>query len=258
MTVYLGRTRKLKELRRGDIINLRVPFEENTRDYYNGYKPEDIRGRPFTNRFGQSGKERMVIYMGRMGGTMLYLPMTSKQHDAHECYEQYELKDNSMTPKKDPTRKSYVETHTLRAMHIGSNRELPYTGRLNKLDLGNIIHRVANNTLHLDTNRDQRGYIPESMREVFLMEVIQQGFSDWKQTSYGDVYMKKDRSSQVTLTPFGMVHYHVNATKEEVHAMISKREGRPLPPLKETDLEFEKNIEQLTKGKEPSQYAAAY
>lgn len=70
--------------------------------------------------------------------------------------------------------------------------------------------------------------------------------------------MKKDRSSQVTLTPFGMVHYHVNTTKEEVHAMISKREGRPLPPLKETDLEFEKNIEQLTKGKEPSQYAAAY
>lgn len=64
MTVQLGRTRKLHDLRRGDIINMRVPFEENTRDYYNGYKPEEIRGRPFTDRFGQSGKERMVIYMG--------------------------------------------------------------------------------------------------------------------------------------------------------------------------------------------------
>lgn len=258
MTVQLGRTRKLHDLRRGDIINMRVPFEENTRDYYNGYKPEEIRGRPFTDRFGQSGKERMVIYMGRMGQTMLYLPLTSKQHDADERYEQYELKDNSMTPKKDPTRKSYVETHTLRSMKINRNRNLDYTGRLNKLDLGNIIHRIANNTLQLDSNRDQRGYIPNTMREVFLMELIHQGFCDWRQTPYGDVYRKKDQSSSVTLTQFGMVHYHVNVTKEEVHEMISKREGRPLPPLKDSSLDFQQQVQQLTNGKETKQYATTH
>lgn len=258
MTVQLGRTRKLQDLRRGDIINIRVPFEENTRDYYNGYKPGEIRGRPFTDRFGQSGKERMVIYMGRMGQTMLYLPLTSKQHDTNERYEQYELKDNSMTPKKDPTRKSYVETHTLRSMWIGRQRELSYTGRINKWDLGNIIHRIANNTLQLDSNRDQRGYIPNTMREVFLMELIHQGFGDWKQTPYGDVYTKKDKRSSVTLTSFGMVHYHVNATKDEVHEMVSRREGRPLPPLKESSLDFQQKIQQLTNRKETKQYVATH
>lgn len=258
MTVQLGRTRNLQDLRRGDIINIRVPFEENTRDYYNGYKPEEIRGRFFTDRFGQSGKERMVIYMGRMGQTMLYLPLTSKQHAADERYEQYELKDNSMTPKKDPTRKSYVETHTLRSMRISRKRELSYTGRINKLDLGNIIHRIANNTLQLDSNRDQRGYIPNTMREVFLMELLHQGFGDWKQTPYGDVYTKKDKSCSVTLTNFGIVHYHVNATKEEVHEMVSKREGRPLPPLKESSLDFQKKVQQLTDGKEMKQNVTTY
>lgn len=193
-----------------------------------------------------------------MGQTMLYLPLTSKQHDADERYEQYELKDNSMTPKKDPTRKSYVETHTLRSMKISRNRNLDYTGRLNKLDLGNIIHRIANNTLQLDSNRDQRGYIPNTMREVFLMELIHQGFCDWRQTPYGDVYSKKDQSSSVTLTQFGMVHYHVNVTKEEVHEMISKREGRPLPPLKDSSLDFQQQVQQLTNGKETKQYATTH
>ena len=38
-----GETRKLQELRKGDIVFLDIPFEENTRDYYNGYTPEEIR-----------------------------------------------------------------------------------------------------------------------------------------------------------------------------------------------------------------------
>lgn len=143
-------------------------------------------------------------------------------------------------------------------MWIGRQRELSYTGRINKWDLGNIIHRIANNTLQLDSNRDQRGYIPNTMREVFLMELIHQGFGDWKQTPYGDVYTKKDKRSSVTLTSFGMVHYHVNATKEEVHEMVSRREGRPLPPLKESSLDFQQKIQQLTNRKETKQYVATH
>lgn len=34
--------KKPKDLRKGDIIRIRVPFEENTSDYYNGYHPKEI------------------------------------------------------------------------------------------------------------------------------------------------------------------------------------------------------------------------
>lgn len=55
-----------------------------------------------------------------------------------------------------------------------------------------------------------------------------------------------------------MVHYHVNVTKEEVHEMISKREGRPLPPLKDSSLDFQQQVQQLTNGKETKQYATTH
>ena len=61
------RTKTLKELQPGDIIRVQVLFAENTRDYYNGYTPEEIRGGKYTDRFGQSGKNRMVIFLGRDG-----------------------------------------------------------------------------------------------------------------------------------------------------------------------------------------------
>ena len=72
-----GETRKLQELRKGDIVFLDIPFEENTRDYYNGYTPDEIRGKPFTDRFGRSSRERIGIYIGREGKHMSYLPVTT-------------------------------------------------------------------------------------------------------------------------------------------------------------------------------------
>lgn len=37
-------TKTWKEMKKGDIVYMDIPFEENTKDYYNGYDPQEIRG----------------------------------------------------------------------------------------------------------------------------------------------------------------------------------------------------------------------
>lgn len=41
----MRKKKSLKELKKGDILYMRIPFEENTPDYYNGYRPEKNTGR---------------------------------------------------------------------------------------------------------------------------------------------------------------------------------------------------------------------
>ena len=101
-------TRKLRDLRKGAVIHMRIPYEENTPDYYNGYQPKEIRGHLFHDRFGDTSKPRMVVVVGHEENSILYLPITSR-HSAMDSRRHYELQDNSMTWKKDMDMKSYVE-----------------------------------------------------------------------------------------------------------------------------------------------------
>lgn len=267
MTFRLGRRRTLNQLRAGDIINIKIPFEENTRDYYNGYKPIDIRGRMFTDRFGNSAKTRMVIYIGRDNETMYYLPLTSKTGTSHDMLHQYELKDTFMMPTNNVREtRSFVEVDALRTMRIAKERELPYTGYVTKEDLDNIRHRISNNTLQFNSKRDQRGYIPESMRGTFEEELTGQGY---KLTIINDnktVYEKTETGQQISRTKYGMVHYHVQMTEEQVRKMVSIREGRVIPDPQKSKTEtietvkFKKTVETLsTHQKERKEtYASTY
>lgn len=226
MGIILDRTRKLTALRKGDIVNINVLYEENTRDYYNGYKPEEIRGHRFKDRFGQSQKRRMVIYIGRDGDTMLFLPLTSQTAES-SIPHQYILKDNSMTPRRNPDMKSYVDVENLRAVHISYHRDIAYTGRITKEDLANIMHRLSNFTLQFNSRRDQRGYVPDDMEEVFQAELENQGYQLRSETEYKKTYAKESGET-VTRTKYGIVHYHVPVTKEQVYIMVCHREGHDI------------------------------
>ena len=52
--------KQMKDLTFGDIITTRIPFEEITKDYYNGYNEYDVRGELF-NVNGQRSKVRPVM-----------------------------------------------------------------------------------------------------------------------------------------------------------------------------------------------------
>ena len=236
--IMFGRTRKITQLKRGDIINIKAPFEENTKDYYNGYTPEQIRGHKFTDRFGLSAKSRMVIYIGRDNQTLYYLPVTSKQKRG-DLPHQYELKDNSMTPKADADRHSYVECENLRAIEIPFGTDIPYTNRITNEDLANIMHRISNIALQFDSQRDKRGYITPEMKETFEQELTSRGFTVRKETEDRKIWRKKN--VEVTQTKYGLIHYHVDMSKQDVTIMVSKREGhdvtreRQRPRNKRTD-----------------------
>lgn len=223
--VRLGATRNITQLRRGDIIHIDAPFEENTKDYYNGYAPEKIRGRKFTDRFGNSSKKRMVIYIGRDNQTLYYLPVTSKQKQT-DLPHQYELKDNSMTPKADENTHSYVECENLRAIDIPFGTNIDYTNRINKEDLYNILHRISNIALHLTSNRDKRGYILPEAKETFEKELTDRGFKVRQETEDRKVW--KNQNVTITQTKYGLVHYHVDMSKQAITDLVSKREGRDI------------------------------
>lgn len=225
-TEFFGKTRKITQLRRGDIINIDAPFEENTRDYYNGYTPQQIRGHKFTDRFGQSSKSRMVIYIGRDEQTLYYLPVTSRQTEV-DLPHQYELKDNSMTPKaKNENIKSYVECDNLRTVQIPFGTDIPYTNRITNEDLKNIIHRISNLTLTFGSQRDKRGYVPHEARETFEQELSDRGFIIRKETENRKIWRKDN--IEITQTKYGLIHYHVVLSKQDVAVLVSKREGRDI------------------------------
>ena len=270
-------TKKLKELVPGDIIKVHVLFAENTRDYYNGYTPEEIRGGLYTDRFGQSGKDRMIIYLGRDGKSMCYLPLTTKHGSFYDLTHQYELKDNSMTEKSSPNLRSFVEVDRVRMMKVAYDSDLHYIGHTAQEDLDNLFHRISNNTLQIDGLRDQRGYVPDSMFSLFEQELFHSGYKKVSTNPYRAVYTKKAEGQKVIRTENGMVHYHKERTKDEIRKAVFYRErhrdkmtearqkrltaGKTQKAenreSKENISEFSKNIQALTE-KEETTYAATY
>jgi len=86
----------LNELKSGETIRTYIPFEENTPDYFNGHHPDTIRPQPYRNRFGQAGKERLVVYIGKDSyNNMLYLPITSSHASRYDSIRHYEVKDKN-------------------------------------------------------------------------------------------------------------------------------------------------------------------
>lgn len=271
--------KKLKDLVPGDIVKVHVLFVENTRDYYNGYKPEEIRGSLYTDRFGHSGKDRMIIYLGRDGKSMCYLPLTTKHRSFHDLTHQYELKDNSMTEKSSPNLRSFVEVDHVRMMKVAYDSDLHYIGHTAQEDLENLFHRISNNTLQYNGMRDQRGYVPDSMFPLFEKELFDTGYQKVSTNPYRAVYTKKENGQKVIRTQNGMVHYHKELSKDEVRKSVFARERyrdrrtearqerlaarkehksqRTKKRQKEEETAFSKNIQALTE-KEESTYAPAY
>ena len=204
---------------------MRIPYEENTTDYYNGYSPEEIRGEPFKDRFGMGSKPRFVIVVGKEGDNLLYLPMTSR-HSRFDTKHQYTLQDNSMTWKKDPDMKSYVEVSSLRAVYVNRKWDLQFFGRIAENDMANIMVQAGKNQLDLNSKRDQRVYVSRNKEQKFEEQLTASGFALVKEEAFQKEYKKEDGRT-VTRTKWGMVKYHVPLSKEEVKALVAKRETPP-------------------------------
>ena len=236
------------QLAPGDIIFTYIPFEENTPDYYNGHAPHTIRNPEFVNRRGEAGKSRVVIYMGRDGDSILYLPITSSIGNKSDQFHQYRLKNNDCINRNGKYPNSYVEIDSLRALSAHPKKTFKAQGSIMEDDLNNIMHRVTHTTMQLASSRDYRGIIPHTMESDWANELLQGSFRHTETTPTHKTYTNGDVS--ITRNTEGMVHYHRDTDKETIRLQVSQREGRLLPPLPETR-DFARHIEDLTDGASP-------
>lgn len=218
--------KSLNQLRKGDIIFMRIPFEENTPDYYNGYSPQEIRGSLYVDKEGQTGKSRYVIVIGHEYNSITYLPMTSR-HARFDNLHQYELQDNSMTYRKDPKMKSYVEVNSLRCVYANPKWGITYQGRITENDMINIMVKLSHRKLNFESDRDQRVYISQNKNKMFDRQIKENGYSLSKETALEKVYEKEDGRT-ITKADWGLAKYHVPLSKEAVTELIAKHEGRPV------------------------------
>lgn len=218
--------KQLHSVRKGDIIYMGIPFEENTRDYYNGYSPEEIRGGLYVDRNGNTGKARYVVVIGFDDASIQYLPITSR-HARFDTNHQYELQDNSMTYKKDPDMKSYVEVDSLRSVFVNPKWNLTYQGRIADEDMANIMVKLSKRSINFESDRDQRAYVSRKREGAFDDKLRENGYSLSEDKGKYKVYEKEDGRT-VTKTKWGLVKYHVPLSKEEVAALIAKHEERPV------------------------------
>lgn len=221
--------KKLNGLRKGDIIYMRIPFEENTPDYYNGYHPKEIRGgRMYKDRFGDTSKPRFVVVIGHDDSSIIYCSLTSR-HSRFDSKHQYMLQDNSMTWKKSPDMKSYVEVDSIRAVYVNPDWDFQYVGRADPNDMANIMSRAGRREIDFGSRRDQRGYISRTKEVSFERRLSENGYvlSDEKSSEKEKVYIKEDGRT-VTKSRYGLVKYHVPLSKEEVTELVAKREGKPV------------------------------
>lgn len=221
-------SKKLNELRKGDIIRTRVPFEENTYDYYNGYRPQDIRGSLYKDRMGQTSKPRFFVVVGWEENNVIGLPLTSRHSEYnHDNYHHYTLQDNSMTWKHDPDMKSYVEVDSLRAVYVNPKWDIQYMGAVKENDMVNIMVKVGKHGIDFKSQRDQRAYISRNKEEMFEKTLKKNGY-ELKEQEFESKTYKKDDGRTVTKSKWGLVWYHVPLSKEEVSKLVAKREGKPV------------------------------
>ena len=218
--------RKPKDLRKGDIVFMRIPFEENTSDYYNGYRPKEIRGNLFRDRNGDSSKPRFVIVIGKDDRQLIYLPLTSR-HARFDSEHQYMLQDNSMTYRKDPDMKSYVECDALRTVYIKQDWDIQYNGRIAENDMANIMSRVGKRELDLSSRRDQRVYVSQNKTEAFEQKLKKNGYTVTDSRMLEKTWQAEDGKT-VTKSKWGLVHFHVPLSKEEVTELVAERERKPV------------------------------
>lgn len=211
------------DLRKGDIIRMRIPFEENTPDYYNGYNPKEIRGQYYKDKFGDTGKPRFVIVMGQEGNNIIYLPLTSNSRSNMDSIHQYTLQDNSMTWKKDPDMKSHVELDSLRAVYANPEWTLQKIGHIAENDLINIQVKLGKREINLDLQCDQRAYVPMKKEESFIKKIEDNGYVFQGSEDYTKIYMNKEGRT-ITKQKWGLVKYHVPLSKEEVKQMVIENE----------------------------------
>ncbi len=199
--------RLVSDLEFGDIILANVAFEENTRDYYQGYPVYHIINDAITDEFGRTSKIRPVVVMSRTDNQLFVAPLTSQNGSNYDFEHQLQLEDTAEMLKDVDN--SFVEVTDVRRIFLEPSYEVPYLTKLGEMDTKHLIGkyetkfqtRAFNNPI-----KDTHTYI--NNEESF--------YNYWKNEGYsrnGNIVSKDNHS--VTLHD-GIASSHYEVSKEEV------------------------------------------
>ena len=213
----------MKDLSFGDIITTRIPFEEITKDYYNGYNEYDVRGELFSVN-GQRSKVRPVMVVAVNDNQLLYVSITSKNGNGGDKFHQYKVTDNSMTPGHE-YHDTYVEISGVRAKYINPEKNVNVFPKFQPKDLWNIRQSLIDTATTTDT-RDRYAYIGYENVESFRQALVRNNF---EQNEKEDKFARDNRT--ITVRDNGVIHHHFERTIDEVRMLVEEYEGIQLTTL---------------------------
>lgn len=201
------KNRLVSDLEFGDIILANVAFEENTRDYYQGYPVYHIINDAITDAFGRTSKIRPVVIMGKTDGQVFVAPLTSQNGSNYDFEHQLQLEDTVEMLKGVDN--SFVEVTDVRRVFLDPSYEVPYLAKLGNMDTKNLVEKYKTRFQTRAFNnptKDTHTYIPD--KESF--------YDYWQNEGYerkGNTVSKDNH--HITLHN-GIASSHYDVSKEEV------------------------------------------
>ena len=215
--------RAYEDLRFGDIIKIKAPFEENTKAYYNGHSPKLINpDGPITDRFNRTAKYRPVMVVSVDEGVVYYAPLTSIHNDRGDNVHHYQVTNNQLIPNSDRY-KTYVETSTVRAFYTHPGWTLRYYTTLETRDRDNLRSTMSSRLADVHPIIDTYRYgSPKHIRHL-ERTLTEEGYTYKGENKHGiKWYESPNEKVQTSIPPSGLVFHHHVRTLEEVKAIHHK------------------------------------
>lgn len=238
-----------KDLEYGDVVKIKAPFEENTREYYNGHSPLDVRGSLVRDKFGNSSKTRPVMVLDVTDDKLFYIPLTtsSRKYARHDEQHQYKLKNNDMTP-KHPRREvdTYAETGSVRVFYLNKKwSDVRYFGRIDQVDLKQITWRLNHDARNIVDGVDRHTYMSAN-KDRFEEALLSAGYQK-TQTQTANRYSLENRT--FTVYNSGIVGAHFELPLDVVRRRMELLEGQFTPDPHKREIEnvtFQTAVASLT------------
>lgn len=205
--------KSVNDLKFGDIVTIKAPFEENTYLYYNGHNPIAVNGELVKDRMGQTSKFRPVMVIGRVENQLIYAPITSSHKDASsDDFYQYKVIHNQSIP-NGHRYTTYVETNSIRELRVNDDWTLPYHTTLEDIDQNNLTRRFANIIMRNEPVRDSYRYATPYGVERYKEHLEGQ----YERQDLGEKARYRIRDNEyLDLYANGIIKHHYERTLEEV------------------------------------------
>lgn len=147
----------LQEFQFGDLIEIKAPFEENTKDYYFGYDVKSVRGELVKDNFGRTSKRRSVMVIAVNNNELTYIPLTSQHGSKEDNKHHYKCK-NIIKTQEYKNYDTYIELNSIRTVTLNNNDRILHYGVLPNNDKQNLLGLLIQRCDKYSKNKDCRRF----------------------------------------------------------------------------------------------------